>query len=58
MQACLNGARPAGFFPTLPLTARVGLEDGCLMPDGTTAAGNAALVTAALAEFTETRGTI
>jgi uncharacterized protein (DUF849 family) len=40
------------------LSTRVGLEDGCLMPDGTMAAGNAALVTAALGEFAVARGAI
>jgi len=37
------------------LSTRVGLEDGCLMADGTTAAGNAALVAAALGAFVEAR---
>jgi uncharacterized protein (DUF849 family) len=33
------------------LSTRVGLEDGCLLPDGTMAADNATLITAAAAQF-------
>jgi len=93
VQACLNGARPAGYHPALPLTpeaiardadrtlacisawrtvwrfvelcskerlsTRVGLEDGCLLPDGTMAPDSEALIAAAHRQFcstmTETR---
>jgi len=38
------------------LSTRVGLEDGCLLPDGTMAADNAALIDAAIRVLTHSRG--
>ncbi|MEU8333782.1 3-keto-5-aminohexanoate cleavage protein [Micromonospora sp. NPDC048839] len=52
VKACLNGGRGRDVHPAVPITrlhARIGLEDTLLLPDGTPAPHNAALVTAALA---------